>query len=155
MCCYKKLHLYNVCWFPFWFFNYCISGLKAWLIFIGSWEASCMWLCLVHCLARIGSGGAADVLAAASRASPCGCRPGWPLASTKSTLGACNGGEFTATVAAVASFSTPWFRWVSSSHCLIYVLYDSMATAATVAVVWLYDNDLVMHWYSSCCVPSL
>jgi hypothetical protein len=63
-------------------------------------------LCLVHCLARL----AADVLAATSCASPCGCRPGRPSTSTKSALGACNGGEFTETVAAVASSLTPWFR---------------------------------------------
>jgi hypothetical protein len=67
-------------------------------------------LCLVHCLARLGSSGAADVLAATSCTSQCGCRPGRPLTSTKSALDACNGGEFTATVAAVASSLTPWFR---------------------------------------------
>jgi hypothetical protein len=67
-------------------------------------------LFLVHCVARFGSSVAADVLDATSCASPCGCRPGWPSTSTKSALGACSGGEFTATVAAVASSLTPWFR---------------------------------------------
>jgi hypothetical protein len=67
---------------------------------------SFMWLCLVHFLACIGSSVAADVLVVASCASPC-CRPGWPSSSTKSALGASNGGEFTVTVAAGCLFLNP------------------------------------------------
>jgi hypothetical protein len=53
-------------------------------------------VCLVHCLARFGFGGVVYA---------CGCRPGWPSASTNCILGAFNG-EFTATVATVVSSST-------------------------------------------------
>jgi hypothetical protein len=114
------------------FINLCWFSILSWitlLTFVNSWEASCGSACLVHCLERFGSGDAVDVLATGSCASPCGYRPGWPSASTNSTLGACNGGEFTAMVAAVASSSTPWLRWVSISPSLIYVLYDSIATS--------------------------
>jgi hypothetical protein len=52
---------------------------------------------LVHCLARFDFDGVVYA---------CGCRPGWPSALTNCILGACNG-EFTATVAMVASSSTP------------------------------------------------
>jgi hypothetical protein len=47
-----------------------------------------MCLRLVQYVARSGSGGVADLLAAVLCASPCSCRTSWPSASTNSALGA-------------------------------------------------------------------
>jgi hypothetical protein len=139
MCWYKKLYLYNLLWFPFWFLNYCMSSLKAWLTFVGLWEASCH--AAVHCLTHFSSGGSADVLAVVSCASPCGCRPGWPSASTKSSL---------VLVMAVSSLQ-PWQRWPlhgpRSLGEFLVLLFSSMCfmiSMATSLHLGLYDNDLVM-----------
>jgi hypothetical protein len=75
------------------------------------WEA--LLLCLVHFIACSGTDGAADVLVAASCASflVVGLTGPWLRLLPPSQL--CDGGEFTATAATVASSSTACFRWVS------------------------------------------
>jgi hypothetical protein len=64
-----------------------MSGLKA--TFVGSWEASCgsAWSTALHVSTLA-------VLPRPPASLLCGCRPGWPLASSKSSLGAYNGGLF-------------------------------------------------------------
>jgi hypothetical protein len=66
-----------------------------------------MWLYLVHFIARSGSGGVADVLAAVSRTSCLVVGLAGPWLRLLSSSQLCDGGEFTATAAAVASSSVP------------------------------------------------